>query len=169
VQKGFFERFIEGVRQEYSRATVRSHNIGVPGSTAEDAIDRLCQVDEQRPDLVIVQFGLNDCSIGIPVDHYSRHLELIANALIQKDMVVILVTSCPVKDASLGRYLQDYYTAVVDLGEHLALPVVRLDEYWLKHAGNYSEQALFQWDRVHPTDAGHALMARGLLTAFSDK
>lgn len=168
VQKGFFERFIEQLRQEYSSATVRSHNVGVPGSTAQDAIDRLYQVDEQQPDLVIVQFGLNDCAVGIPVEHYSRHLEVIANALNQKDMAVVLVTSSPVNDVSLGRYVQDYYTAVADLGERLVLPVVRLDEYWFKHAGEYPEQALLQWDGVHPTDAGHALMARGLLAVFID-
>ena len=166
VQKGFYDRFIDGLRQQFSKTNILSHNIGVPGSTAQEAIDRLYQLDDQLPDVVIVQFGLNDCSIGIPVEHYSRHLETIVTNLKDQSILAVLVTSCPVEDAILGRRVQAYYDAIAQLGNRLTLPVIRLDEYWLNHAEQFSEQALFQWDGVHPTDAGHQLMAEGLLTAF---
>jgi acyl-CoA thioesterase I len=167
VHKGFFERFIEGLRQSNSPAIIHSHNMGVPGSTAQEAIDRLYQVEEQQPDLVVVQFGLNDCSVGIPVDHYERHLEVITTTLAQQEIVVVLVTSCPVEDAVFGRYVQEYYEAVAKLGERLAVPVVRLDKYWRAQAGENSAEALFHLDGVHPTDIGHKLMAQGLLAAFN--
>lgn len=167
VQKGFYDRFIDGLRQNFPQTTIDSHNKGVPGSTAQEAIDRLYQIDEQQPDLVIVQFGINDCSVGIPVEHYARHLEVIAKSLMQQDILPVLVTSCPVEDTILGRYVQMYYEALAELAVRLASPVVRLDEFWLCHAKSSTEEALFQWDGVHPTDAGHTLMARGLLAAFN--
>ena len=167
VHKGFFQRFVEGLSTRFTETTIESHNLGVPGSTAQEAIDRLYQVDEQQPDVVIIQFGLNDCSIGIPVDHYSRHLETIVGALVSQDILAVLVTSCPVEDAIFGNHVQIYYDAVARLGERLSVPVVRIDEFWLAHADGFSEEDLYHLDGVHPTDVGHQLMANGLLDAFS--
>ena len=165
VKQGFYDRFIHGLRRKYPQCTVHSHNLGVPGSTAQEAIDRLYRVDEIQPDGVIVQFALNDCSVGIPVGHYSRHLECIADSLMQQETEVVLVTSCPVEDKRFGSQVVSYYNAIARLGERLDIAVIRLDEFWLEHAAD-AHQPLFQYDGVHPTDAGHELMARGLLAEF---
>jgi lysophospholipase L1-like esterase len=57
-----------------------------------------------------------------------------------------------------------FYSAIAEVGDRLSVPVARLDEYWAKTQQNLSRpEALYQWDGVHPTDEGHAIMAEGLL------
>lgn len=165
VKQGFFDRFINQLKRKYPRCTIHSHNHGVPGSTAQEAIERLYRVDEIQPDGVIVQFALNDCFVGVPVGNYSRHLENIATALIQQGIGVILVTSCPVEDEGFGSQVMDFYKAIEILAKRMNIDAIRLHDYWLNRAA-FCKQPLLQADGVHPTDAGHELMAKGLLAAF---
>jgi len=165
VKQGFFDRSINKLKQKYPQCTIHSHNHGVPGSTAQEAIDRLYRVDEIQPDGVIVQFALNDCFVGVPVASFSRHLEAIASALMQQDIEVILVTSCPVEDEGFGSQVMSFYKAIESLAKRMNIDAIRLHEYWLKHSA-FCKQSLLQADGVHPTDAGHELMAKGLLAAF---
>lgn len=166
VSQGFYDRFIGMLRQRYPSTPLKSCNYGVPGSTAAEAINRVPEVLADDPDLVIVQFGLNDCAAGIPVNRYKEHLERICSPLREAGANVILVTSCPVREESLNLNVLPYYEAVTDSGSRLGLPVIELHTYWMRQADTEVE-SLYQPDGIHPTDAGHMLMAKGLLAAIT--
>jgi lysophospholipase L1-like esterase len=119
---------------------------------------------QRSPDLVIVQFGLNDCYQGLQADDFAGSLEAIARMVIDAGSVPWLVTSCPVQEDDLQGMAEPFYEAIGSIGLRLGAPVAELDRFWLGHAGDLRPRDLYQWDGVHPTDAGHELMARGLLT-----
>ena len=162
VKKGFFDRFCDRLSEKYPRAKIKRINAGIPGDTAAGGLYRLDRLISQSPDWVVIQFALNDCYSGVDVAEFEQNIESIARKLLDNQINPILATSCPVLDSGFLDAADLFYSAIAEVGDRLKVPVARLDEYWLQNQPPRSE-ALFQWDGVHPTDEGHALMAEGLL------
>lgn len=162
VKKGFFDRFCDRLSEMYPDARIKRINAGIPGDTAAGGLYRLDRLISQSPGWVVVQFALNDCYSGIDVADFEQNIESIARKLLDNKINPILATSCPVLDSGFLEEADLFYSAIAEVGDRLKVPVARLDEYWLQNQPPRSE-ALFQWDGVHPTDAGHALMAEGLV------
>lgn len=162
VKKGFFDRFCDRLSEKFPHAKVHRINAGIPGDTAAGGLYRLDSLIAQSPDWVVVQFALNDCYSGIDVSEFEQNIESIAKKLLEKEIHPILATSCPVLDSSFLEAAVLFYSAIAEVGDRFTIPVARLDEYWTKNQPARKE-ALYQWDGVHPTDEGHALMAEGLL------
>ena len=162
VKKGFFDRFCDRLSEKHPKAEIKRINAGIPGDTAAGGLYRLDRLISQFPDWVVVQFALNDCYSGVDVADFEQSIESIAKKLLQKEIVPILATSCPVLDSGFLESADQFYSAIAQVGDRLKVLVARLDEYWLQNQPPRPE-ALYQWDGVHPTDEGHALMAEGLL------
>jgi len=162
VRKGFFDRFCDLLSERYPNARIKRINAGIPGDTAAGGLYRLDRLISQSPDWVVVQFALNDCYSGVDVSEFEGNIESIARKLLEKKIIPILATSCPVMDSGFLESADRFYTAIAEVGARLEVPVARLDEYWLQNQPSRPE-ALYQWDGVHPTDEGHALMAEGLM------
>ena len=57
----YVDLFAEGLRRSYPRAAVRLYNAGLPGSTVSWGAEHVSSyVNPLRPDLVIIDFGMND-------------------------------------------------------------------------------------------------------------
>lgn len=162
VKKGFFDRFCDLLGKKYPRARLKRINAGVPGDTAAGGLSRLDRLIAQAPDWVVVQFALNDCYSGFDVFEFEQNIESIARKLLENQINPILATSCPVLDPAFLELADLFYSAIAGVGDRLGVPVARLDEHWLQNQPSRPE-TLYQWDGVHPTDAGHVLMAEGLL------
>jgi len=162
VKKGFFDRFCDRLSEKYPTAKIRRINAGIPGDTAAGGLYRLNRLISKSPGWVVVQFALNDCYSGVEVSDFEQSLESIGRKLLENEINPILATSCPVLDSGFQKDADLFYSAIAEVGDRLKVPVARLDEYWLENQPPRPE-ALFQWDGVHPTDEGHALMAEGLL------
>ena len=162
VKKGFFARFCDRLSEKYPSAKIKRINAGIPGDTAAGGLYRLDRLISQSPDWVVVQFALNDCYSGVDVSEFEQNIESITRKLLGNEINPILATSCPVLDQSFLEAADLFYSAIAEVGDRLQVPVARLDEYWLQNQPPRPE-ALYQWDGVHPTDEGHALMAEGLL------
>ena len=162
VKKGFFDRFCDRLCEKHPSAKITRINAGIPGDTAAGGLYRLDRLISQAPDWVVVQFALNDCYSGVDVSEFEQSIESIGKKLQDNKINPVLVTSCPVLDSSFMEAADLFYSAIAAVGDRLDVLVARLDEYWLQNQPPRPE-ALYQWDGVHPTDEGHALMAEGLL------
>lgn len=167
VKKGFFDRFCDRLSEKFSRAKIHRINAGIPGDTAAGGLYRLDRLITQSPGWVVVQFALNDCYSGIDVSEFEKNIESIAKKLLEKEINPILATSCPVPDPGFLESADLFYAAIAEVGQRLSVPVARLDEYWKQNQPARGE-SLYQWDGVHPTDWGHALMAEGLLKLITE-
>lgn len=169
VQRGYFHRACELLEERAPALELGRIDAGVPGDTAFGGLGRLPAVLDQRPDLLLIQFGLNDCFVGERVEVYRRNLERIVAAGRERGVTPVLVTSCPLEDPGPMRLAQPYYQAQRDLGRVADVLVADTTSAWLAQAerGGRSE-GLWQADGVHPTDAGHAVMAGALVRALTD-
>jgi acyl-CoA thioesterase I len=166
VNQGFFDRFIDRLKETHPRCPVHAVNAGVPGDTAAGGLSRLAGLPAPSPDLVTVQFGLNDMYQGVDANDFKDTLIKIVSRVRGAGAVPVLVTSCPL-DWEEGRTLAEaFYGRIRDASRETDAPCASLDVYWKDKAGPPAGWTdLFQADHVHPTDRGHIVMADGLYDA----
>lgn len=161
VRRGFFPRACDLLEARVPGLVLERVDAGIPGDTARGGLARLPALLQPTPGLVLVQFGLNDCVEGGPLDAFRRDLSRIAVAVAAAGAACVLLTSCPVQDPWLARAAAPWYDAVRAVGAELGLLVAELALAWC--AGEPGAEALWQADGVHPSDAGHARMAAALV------
>lgn len=167
VRRGYFLRACDALEERCPALQLERLEAGVPGDTAFGGRGRLPGLLERQPELVLVQFGLNDCFQGELVEVYRRNLERIVRAVGETGAWPVLVTSCPLEDPGPMRMARPFYEAMRQVGAGEGVLVADTTAHWLEaEAKGDVPPRLWQPDGVHPTDPGHALMARGLVAAL---
>jgi acyl-CoA thioesterase I len=132
-------------------------NGGVPGDTAEQALERLpALLDEHQPALVIVSIGGNDFLRRLPTDTTRQAIHRTLERCKQAGAQVVLVA---VPQLSL--------TAVVGAGlsDHPMYEAIASDAKVPLHAGGWSQvlgDAALKSDAIHANAAGYRAFAEGL-------
>ena len=176
--KGYVALVDALLQSVYPELGIRVVNMGIGGNTVRDLKARWqSDVVNQKPDWLSVMIGINDVwrqydtpfivDGHVYLDEYEATLrELIAAT---KPMVEGLVLMTPfyiesnAQDAM--RRTMDEYGAVVKriAGEHGLLCVDTQAAFNEVLRELYS--ATLAWDRVHPTQTGHMVLARAFLKA----
>lgn len=123
-------------------------NLGRAGDTTASGLDRLSEVLEVKPRLVIVGLGGNDFLRRIPREETERNLTAIVERLQARGAAVVLL------GMNLGLFTDEYspiYERVAEATSAWLIPKV-LD-------GVLDEPSKRQEDRIHPNAAGHQIMA----------
>ena len=161
-------RFAQGFAQRYGvngGANVRFINAGVGGTPStfglmryERDVVRRVQDADSLPDLVVVEFAVND--YGEPTQHHCYE-SLVKKILSQpNDPAVILLFSV----FQGGFNLQDQLKIV---GKRYDLMMVSIKDAAYPHVGQEWTQEQFFFDQYHPTSLGHGVMADCLLAAVA--
>ncbi|MBW2534753.1 MAG: hypothetical protein JRI55_24890 [Deltaproteobacteria bacterium] len=167
VRRGFFDRCCDLLGERFPAAEIRSVNAGIPGDTAAGGLRRLAPLVHPRPDVVTVQFGLNDLFGGVGEASFRGALDRIAGQLLDAGAVPVLCTSCPVGAAWDDGGVDRFYGVIREVAAARDVPLADLERHWLENVDpSFGPDDLFQEDGVHPTDPGHALMAAGLAELF---
>ncbi|TFH37986.1 MAG: SGNH/GDSL hydrolase family protein [Chrysiogenales bacterium] len=166
VRKGYLEFLREMLAERYISGNVIIVNRGVPGDTAEGGLMRLGrEVLDADPDLVFVQFGLNDAYTGVSPERYQRTISTIVDRILaDTDAEVLLVTSVPLMHGEEDFMAESYYSRIEAVAEERGLPVARVHRYWKrKISGGVDFRSLVQGDGVHPNIEGYRLMAEAIM------
>ncbi len=169
VTKGYICFLREMISEKYHGTKINFINSGSPGDTARGGLYRVYEdVLRHKPDLVFVQFGLNDAYTGFTPESFRQHLSSIIEEIKAKpDIEIILLTSVPVKDALESVTAEKIYEMIIQCGEEYNIPVVRVHEYWNnKIEAGVNWNSLVQADGVHPTEEGYRLMAEAVMELF---
>ena len=147
------------------RGTVRFVNAGVSGTDSAAAVQRLqAHVLDEKPDLVIVEFGVNDRWLDEPVrgSSYEALLRRLLSASKPPAVVALLLTQQGNRErdaVELQRRLATRYgITAIDFGR------------WME---GRAERGLDRWDRlydepVHPKQHGHDVIAQAVMEAFQE-
>ncbi len=165
VSRGYFERFVEGLEGAFPEVHIHSINAGVPGDTSRGGLQRMEHVLARNPDLLLVQFGINDLWCGVPLSSFLSNMEAMVEGARRSRAAPLLVISCPLSSERDQEYADPFFDAIRSLGDRYGLPVADVDAHWRARA-DWDDHRTD--DGVHPTDAGHALMAEAVLKLFSD-
>ncbi|MCR8657572.1 SGNH/GDSL hydrolase family protein [Paenibacillus endoradicis] len=168
---------VNGLLQStYPELGIRVVNKGTSGNTVRDLKARWQEdVIQQRPDWLAIMIGINDVwrqydapfitDYHVYIDEYEATLHSLITEAKQSVPNIVLMTPFyiepNVNDAM--RATMDQYGAVVKrLGAELELQVIDIQaafEGVLQHL----YPATLAWDRVHPTPAGHLVLAKAFL------
>jgi acyl-CoA thioesterase-1 len=168
VEKGYVDFLQDMLQVRYPAATILFINRGIPGDTAEGGLRRLKEhIIDETPDLVLVQFALNDAFIGCPVAEYERNISLIIDRLGKETAAeMLLLTSVALADPHEDALALRYYDCLEQIAQNHSLPLARVHAYWKEMTGG-SFDGLLQADGVHPTAAGYRLMAEAIMQVLS--
>jgi lysophospholipase L1-like esterase len=143
-------------------------NRGISGNTVS-ALARRWQSDtiELKPDLLSILIGVNDLSFGVSAERYEQQYDqLLADTL--KALPKVRLVLCEPFGLPVGQKTNNWETyraqigvrdrIVNKLGEKYHAPVVPLQQMF-ENATNRAPAEYWIWDGIHPTYAGHQLMA----------
>jgi lysophospholipase L1-like esterase len=147
------------------RGSVRFVNAGVSGTDSAAAVQRLqAHVLDEKPDLVIVEFGVNDQWLDGQVrgSSYEALLRRLLSAPQSPAVVALLLTQQGNRErdaVELQRRLATRYgVTAIDFG------------HWME---SRAQKDLDRWDRlydepVHPNQHGHDVIAQAVMEAFDE-
>lgn len=165
VSKGYIDFLKEMIKARYPESGVNILNLGVPGDTAEDGLRRVIEVIRNKPDLVMIQFALNDAFCGHTPERFKRNIESIIMRIKQDtDAAILLLTSVPVMYSPEDKIAENFYNKIKECGSEYNIPVVCVHEYWKKKiTGGAPFSSLLQGDGIHPLEKGYRLMAEAVM------
>lgn len=162
----------------YPELGIRVVNMGISGNTVRDLNDRWqTDVIDLKPDWLSIMIGINDVwrQYDMPlvteqhvyIEEYKRTLEELVAATRPKVKGLVLMTPFyiePNKSDAMRSTMSQYGEVVKEIAarhDALAVDTQAAFDRVLEHL----YPATLAWDRVHPNQTGHAVLARAFLQA----
>ncbi|MEJ7769441.1 MAG: arylesterase [Chitinophagaceae bacterium] len=153
------QAFIDSLQLPY-----RTVNAGVSGETTSGGDSRVEWVLRQQVDVFVLELGANDGLRGIPVTETKKNLQSIIDKVIAKYPLVKLVLAGMEVPPNMGKkYAADFRSIFPDLAARNKIPLIT---FLLNGVGG--EVALNQRDGIHPTAAGHKIVADNVWMILKD-
>jgi len=162
----------------YPKVIVRVINKGIGGNTSTDVRNRWEEdVLDLKPNWITLLVGTNDVlrrfdspqmpELAVNIDEYRDNLNyMVETSLTTLDLDgFILMTPYfvePNMNDKMRQMVDEYAFVMKDIGKKFNLPVIDIQKVFddaLKVKSSWN----IAFDRLHPTNAGHMMMARALL------
>ena len=147
--KGNWQEQLGAALAECRNGPVAVHTVAQPGATSDWAVEHLDEVIRLEPEVVLVEFSVNDASLvhGVGVDRSLANTREILDRLDAAHVQPVLMTMNPASGLRwLSRpFLADYYELYRRLARERGLLLADLAPRW---AGRPAEDIP---DGLHPT------------------
>lgn len=156
----YAERFFDYWRKKFPQADIEGVNAGIGGTNSYLGVHR---VDEQllayEPDVVIVEFSVNDTDKVMNKYSYDSLVRKILNSPAQPAVILLFTTQ------DNGTSLQETHR---EIGTAYDLPMLSYREIvYPEVAAGTLDWKMISPDNIHPNDAGHGLIGQ-LLGRYLD-
>jgi acyl-CoA thioesterase I len=169
VRRGFPTFWKEMLVQKYSEVRIEMINSGVSGDTTMDGLARLdWAVLSYEPDLVTINFGINDCVFGLGLLEFKANLvEMIRRIRSGSASEILLLSSQPLETPPYDRLVLDYYQAIERVAKEMDVGFVDVYEAWMDRvkAGTPLGSLIIP-GLDHPNEAGYRIVAEELMKLF---
>ncbi|VVB72135.1 GDSL-like Lipase/Acylhydrolase family protein [uncultured archaeon] len=169
VRRGFPSFWKETLAQKYPDARVEMINSGSSGDTTQDGLARLdWSVLSYEPDLVTINFGINDCVLGLGLDEFEMNLvEMIRRIRAGPASEILLLSSQPLETPPYDKLVLDYYQAIEQVAAQMDVGFVDVYGAWMErvHQGTPLGSLILP-GMDHPSEAGYRIIAEELMRLF---
>jgi acyl-CoA thioesterase I len=135
-------------------------NAGVSGETTSGGLARVDWIMRQSPEVFVLELGANDGLRGIPLSETKKNLQLIINRVKEKNPETKIVLAGMMMPPNMGpEYTRGFQSIYPDLAKANQIALI---PFILEGVGG--EPNLNQADGIHPTEAGHRIVAENVWT-----
>jgi acyl-CoA thioesterase-1 len=169
VRRGFPSFWKEMLSKKYPDAEVELINAGVSGDTSMDGLARLdYAVLSYEPDLVTINFGINDCVWGLGQEEFEANfVEMVRRIRAGPNSEILLLSSQPLETPPYDLLVRDYYQAIERVAKQMDVGFVDIYRAWMEHVGTgIPLSSLIIPGLDHPSEAGYRIMAEELMRLF---
>ncbi|KUK94205.1 MAG: SGNH/GDSL hydrolase family protein [Euryarchaeota archaeon] len=169
VRKGFDHFWLEMLKEKYPQAEIAIKNEGVCGATSFDGLARLdWSVIAHSPDLVTVNFGINDMYMGIRLGEFKSNVIEITEKIIEgSKSEILLLSSEPLLTPKFDKIVLSYYQTLEDVAEEMEVGFVDVYGAWMrKVAEGVPLESLILSGLDHPNELGYEIIAEELMRFF---
>ena len=138
VRRGFDHFWLSMLKETYPKAAVAMRNQGACGATSFDGLARLDgSVVAHNPDLVTVNFGINDMYSGIRLGEFKGNLIEIVERILEgpgsgSGPELLLLSSEPLMTPKFDRIVLGYYQVLEDVAEEMGVGFVDVYGAWME-------------------------------------
>ncbi len=163
----FWKRWADDLQSRYSHARVTAVNGATGGDSTVQGLQRLqAKVLDEKPDLVLVGFGMNDHNINsVPVPQFEQNLkQIIARIRSETGAEVVLFSAFPPNPKwKYGSHrMTEYAAATRRVAEETACAYADVFNNWETLAARKKPEDLLGNNINHPNDFGHWIYFRVL-------
>jgi acyl-CoA thioesterase I len=156
----FWQRWADELQRKYPRARVAAVNGATGGDTTIQGLQRLqAKVLAEKPDLVLIGFGMNDNNIGsVPLPEFKQNLEeMVARIRAQTGAEIILFSAFPPNPRWKygSHHMADYAAATARAAAETACAYADVFDNWQSLAARKKPEDLLGNNINHPNDFGH--------------
>ena len=169
VRRGFPSFLLESLRQRFPDSKIEMINSGISGDTSQDGLSRLdWAVLSYAPDLVTINFGINDCVLGLSLEEYEMNLvEMVRRIRAGPDSEILLLSSQPLESPPYDQRVLDYYQTVERVAKEMNVGFVDVYGAWMKRVqAGMPLDSLILPGLDHPNEAGYRIIAEELMSLF---
>ena len=169
VRRGFPSFWREMLQNKYPKAKIELVNSGISGDTTLDGLARLdWSVLSYEPDLVTINFGINDCVLGLDLAEFEENfVEMVRRIRSGPASEVLLLSSQPLETPPYDKWVQDYYQAVERVALEMDVGFVDVFGAWMERVNLGTPlSSLILSGLDHPNEAGYLIIAEELMKLF---
>ena len=156
----FWQRWADALQMKYPTARITAVNSATGGDSTNQGLERLpLKVLDQKPDLVLVGFGMNDHNInGVPLAQFKENLRrMVARIREESKAEVVLLSAFPPnpKWKFGSHHMQDYAAATRQVALESSCAYADVFTNWQMLAARKKPEDLLANNINHPNDFGH--------------
>ncbi|MEI2724839.1 MAG: SGNH/GDSL hydrolase family protein [Verrucomicrobiota bacterium] len=163
----FWERWADALRQKYPRATIEAINGATGGDSTVQGLQRLPEkVLAQKPDLVLIGFGMNDHNRGgVPPAAFAGNLRtMIDHIRADTGAEIVLFSAFPPNPKwHYGTHNMAAYAAATEaVAREKNCAFADVYHHWMEFAEKKKPEDLLGNNINHPNDFGHWIYFQAL-------
>lgn len=163
ITKGYTPLLEKRLRTDYPEIDLTVINAGIVGETSRDGLKRLPQLLDEKHDVVVIGFGMNDWRKGVDKPEYKENLLKIINAFENIGSRVIINTVSPSYDfenQSYNSQVDEYSRVVRQIAYEKRIKVADINALWKREIEKPEELLK---DNLHPNKNGYDLLVKCLM------
>ncbi len=165
----FWQRWADALRRKYPGATIEAINGATGGDTTVQGLQRLqTKVLQQKPDLVLVGFGMNDHNRpghGVPLEAFADNLRQIIDRIRAETRAEVVLFSAfpPNPKWHYGSHnMGAYANATEQVARENQCAFADVYHHWMTFAARKKPEDLLGNNINHPNDFGHWIYYQAL-------